>query len=445
MADETRISQQIVELLSSSSDKVRISQQIAEILSSSSDKVRISQQIAEILSSSSDKVRISQQIVELLIPYSPIENLAATINGSGLVTANIKIPGLKASINSNGLVVASLNSHTRQLVASINGSAAVTGFILDPTINFASSTITFTQSATQLRIQVGSTILLTQSVALLTVLNPSITSALTLTQSATNDTTIIKSVLTELDLLRHNIVFAHVLPTKTASSSLSLSDSAVSTRLAFNVLNLTHVAVGVIGGILESASSTLSLTQNVDYDFVTNRSVQNTLLFSQESISGHVDLSSCSNSLLLNHIVYSVLRNKGATANNISGHDCYVVLQAPFSFLQTSVVLPCPLFGDTENLVSEMSLKRSMNGGTVTYVKTNANRRLTYTFRLLDTLKAREIMEFFKYYNSDYIRLTNHKSEVWKVRLLTNPIDFVKTGRFSTDVSLEFEGEKLYG
>ena len=86
-----------------------------------------------------------------------------------------------------------------------------------------------------------------------------------------------------------------------------------------------------------------------------------------------------------------------------------------------------------------------MNGSVQTHVKTNDNRRLTQTFRMLDRQKAVEVVEFFKYYNSDKIRLTNWKGEIWKVNLLTNPIDFVKTGRFRTDVSLEFEGIKLNG
>jgi hypothetical protein len=65
-------------------------------------------------------------------------------------------------------------------------------------------------------------------------------------------------------------------------------------------------------------------------------------------------------------------------------------------------------------------------------------------------MKGLELEEFFKYYNSSDIKLTNWKGEVWKVKLMSNPLDFVQTERYyptgaRTDINLEFEGVKLFG
>lgn len=123
----------------------------------------------------------------------------------------------------------------------------------------------------------------------------------------------------------------------------------------------------------------------------------------------------------------------------------YIILQVA----GTSVVLPKPLFGDTENLISNMILRKSMNNTTYTYVKSSNSRVLKYTFRLT-RMKSLELEGFFSSNNSNKLRLQNWKGEIWDVYLMTNPIDFVQTGRESptedrTDVNLEFEGVKLYG
>jgi len=122
-----------------------------------------------------------------------------------------------------------------------------------------------------------------------------------------------------------------------------------------------------------------------------------------------------------------------------------IILQAPHELIQLTTVLPNPVFGDGENIASEMTLRRSMSGLAYTTIKTNDRHKLTYDF-ILTRKKALELQIFVKTYYDQNIRLTNHKDEVWLVKLLTDPFQFEINKRFERNsISLEFEGERLNG
>jgi hypothetical protein len=59
-------------------------------------------------------------------------------------------------------------------------------------------------------------------------------------------------------------------------------------------------------------------------------------------------------------------------------------------------------------------------------------------------LKGLELKTFINLYNSDYIKLQNWKGEEWKVKLVTNPVEFVISDRHgTTEVNLVFEGVRV--
>ena len=104
---------------------------------------------------------------------------------------------------------------------------------------------------------------------------------------------------------------------------------------------------------------------------------------------------------------------------------------------------------DNESLVSNLTVRRSMNNVPRTYVQTSLSRRLRYTF-VLNRLKSLELEAFFDAYNGASIKMLNWKGEIWQIKLITNPVDFVQTRRAEpggdrTDVNLEFEGVLING
>lgn len=107
-----------------------------------------------------------------------------------------------------------------------------------------------------------------------------------------------------------------------------------------------------------------------------------------------------------------------------------------------TLYLPNPETGDTENLQSTIEIKLALDGTRRTYVRSNPDRLLSYTFRLTRA-KALELEVFIENNHSKVFRLHNHKGEDWDVQFITNPFDFVDPGPNETTINLQFQGEQV--
>ncbi len=411
----------------------RYTAEIVETLAKSTADTRVTAEIVETLVNNTADTRVTAEIIEVLVTLQTSTPIAADITATALVTANLIVPQthqLAASINGTAVVTAAIKTPQPLVPNSLTGSATVTA-LLDKNIENTSSTLSFTQSATLVQLG-GNTLPLSQLATVVIIVNPAASNTLTFTQNTVTVGTIQRSA-TNTIIVTGIAAFAHVLPVEAANSTITFTSTADFARAADSPITFTQTAIGSIGGLLEEVTQTVSFVSTVALDNVLLRSLTDTLILTQVVDSDLDIVESASNGLSFNQNALHITL----------GAKTFVILQAPFNFLQTSIVLPAPLFGDTENITNEMSLRRSMNGVTRTYIKTNSHRRLTYTFRLNDDLKSLELLEFLRFYNSDLIRLTNWKGEVWKVNLLSNPIDLVQTRRFGTDISLEFEGERI--
>jgi hypothetical protein len=124
---------------------------------------------------------------------------------------------------------------------------------------------------------------------------------------------------------------------------------------------------------------------------------------------------------------------------------CLVILSVP----GRSIVLPCPLFGDSEANTGSMVLKRSITGQTWTYVKRSRTNTLSYTFNLWSE-KWYELRDFILNYNAQMIKMYNWKGETWLTYLTNNPIEGTADERQAPrgekyTVRLQFEGVKING
>jgi len=127
-------------------------------------------------------------------------------------------------------------------------------------------------------------------------------------------------------------------------------------------------------------------------------------------------------------------------------------LQAPYPGLQTTSVVPNPDFGDGENLVVEVSMKRAMDSTLFTYVKRKGRRRLQWTFSLTRN-KGLEVRAFLQSYFADKILVTDHNGRKWVGNFVNNSFEF-ETDRRSAPaitpmprgerqrITVEFEGEE---
>lgn len=121
-----------------------------------------------------------------------------------------------------------------------------------------------------------------------------------------------------------------------------------------------------------------------------------------------------------------------------------ISLQAPYNNIAMTTFLPSPTFNDTLGLGLEMVIKKSINNTRYTYVKNKGKDKFNYTI-LMDYQKALELQHFFELYITDYIKLTNHLNEIWKVRVVSDPFTYgLKTINDWTEVLIVFEGVKIY-
>ncbi len=442
----------------------RITQEPVEVLRSGTAKGRITQTVIEVLVSPiPDNLVVpitAQALVTADLSKTALDQFATDIVTSGALTADLKLPSFKSVIVATANVTGNITG-IRQFIVSINASATLQADILG-IANFAATISASGLIVANLRKNieylvapisasglvtaeinvpqhVGNTVVLTQVVGLDSVLSFSITDTLILTQ--TLGIVFFPNNLSASNTLifTQNAVATRLLSTKTASNSLSLTQTVTGQREAINFLILTQSATATIAFLPGIASNTLSLTQQVVLDTVIIALVSNTLNLTQTVNKDSIGDKSASNTLIFTQLALGITLQA----------KTFVILQAPFEFIQTTVVLPNPLLDDTVNLVSNLTLRRNMNGSTYTYVKSNKNRLLKYTFTL-DRLKALSLQDFLDAYNGSHIKVQNWKGEIWKVKLINNPVDFVQTRRYApgsdrTDVNLEFEGIQING
>lgn len=119
-----------------------------------------------------------------------------------------------------------------------------------------------------------------------------------------------------------------------------------------------------------------------------------------------------------------------------------VIIQAPWDLIQTTTLLPSPNFGDYINPQVETVIRNSENGVIYSYVKTNERVKRSWDFRLTVN-KSKELFAFIERYGSLEWRITDWEDRVYKMKLLTNPVEFTSTGPGMVSTRLEFEGVRL--
>lgn len=119
-----------------------------------------------------------------------------------------------------------------------------------------------------------------------------------------------------------------------------------------------------------------------------------------------------------------------------------LLLQAPYQLIQTTVLLPSPELGDYISPQVKVNIRNSENGVIYSTVKSNNKVKFEWDFRLTPA-KARELRLFIDNYNALDWRITTWEDELYKMKLLTNPVEFTPVSAYTTITRLEFEGIKI--
>jgi hypothetical protein len=370
--------------------------------------------------------------VQTFTGSAAITTAAATAAASGSFTgvytgsAAITTPAATAAASGHSLAPQSV---TDNLVLSDSADGWILTQLVSNTISFTDQVDRAGPAGSLLQLQQQATV---EVVALLEA-----SDTLSLTDEAIQTSS--QDYLVSQTILVTDLASAvHVLPTESASNTITFSDSANFSRPIADLLVLSQSAVGDIFFLEGGAANSLSLSDQATTDFIANQGPQDTVLFVQQATQNTIRTITVTQTL-------DVVQQ--GPLNSFTKE--FLSLQAPFSFLTSTIILPNPLLQDGENLVDQLDIKWAEDGTLYTYVRRVTDRRLDYTFRLTRE-KSLELQDFIDAYSADEMRLCNFKGEIWRVKLVTNPVQYVHIARGSpkgptVDVSLTFEGVKLNG
>lgn len=112
----------------------------------------------------------------------------------------------------------------------------------------------------------------------------------------------------------------------------------------------------------------------------------------------------------------------------------------------SSITIPAPIFGDSDNLMDTLIFKRAMDGTKYTYCNRVNQEKLSWTWNLAKK-KADEFKAFLLLNDLQEI-VISWRGEKWKVIIPINNYDFRPIAKFDNsheqvEVSCDFEGVRL--
>jgi hypothetical protein len=227
--------------------------------------------------------------------------------------------------------------------------------------------------------------------------------------------------------------------TDSVTHTLMLTQEAVAARAILQPLVLSDVAL-VTKVMFETVTHTFVPTDAATRTTVINRDVEDTLTYNPPNLQ-RLPIHG-SNSQTGNHQFEYYVPNVSPV---LVPRNCLIILGVPGQ----TVILPCPIWGDSQAYQGTIDLKRAMTGTTYTYVKKTQTQKLNYSFELW-TFKMLELRSFFIEHSEEVMTLQNHNAETWLVHLVNNPLEFTTEERWQPKgekytVTLEFEGVKTGG
>lgn len=224
---------------------------------------------------------------------------------------------------------------------------------------------------------------------------------------------------------------------ETITQTLNLTQDQYASRVIMNTW-FANQTINVTKVISRTVTQTYAPTQTVLTNNVISRTVTDTLVYNPTNVQNIPIIGS--NSGAPTHQFSYTVPNIHVV---LIPRQCRIILAVP----SRTIILPCPLFGDSQAPQHEINLKRTMTGDTFTYVKKTKAQKLTYSFDLWSN-KYLELRQFYIDFSSEVMTLQNHHAETWLVNILNNPLEFSNDERWMKkgerySVTLEFEGVKI--
>lgn len=116
-----------------------------------------------------------------------------------------------------------------------------------------------------------------------------------------------------------------------------------------------------------------------------------------------------------------------------------MILQHPYTTPTLVLTLPNPDLNDVENIDYGVSFNRTMTAAVLSYVK-DKKVKLVLSFKLITLALIAEIQNFIAIAWGDDVKMTDWRSRVWNIRIVSGPIEFRAYGDDKYTFTLEVEG-----
>jgi hypothetical protein len=112
--------------------------------------------------------------------------------------------------------------------------------------------------------------------------------------------------------------------------------------------------------------------------------------------------------------------------------------------VDSTLDLENPLIGDSDTYRHQINTKKNMSGQIITYIRGPIQIAKALNFESIPRAQALALLDFVEAYGSEYLKYTDYDGLIWKIKILTNPVEVVteSKGDFCS-ANLEIEGEQI--
>lgn len=117
-----------------------------------------------------------------------------------------------------------------------------------------------------------------------------------------------------------------------------------------------------------------------------------------------------------------------------------ITLAYPYASPTVTLTLPNPRQGDADQLELNVKSNYTMTGRPFIYARPIVNEKLVLTFNNLRDANITDIRNFFAGLTNQDLKYTDYVADIWKVRLITDPIQFTHLRNCQWAATLELKG-----
>lgn len=120
-----------------------------------------------------------------------------------------------------------------------------------------------------------------------------------------------------------------------------------------------------------------------------------------------------------------------------------ITLQYPYAAPTTTLTLRNPQYGDADQLELGIKIKYSMTGKVYTYVSPVVNEHLVLRFTQLREADIVALRAYNYVLANDFTKYTDQLGHIWKVRVVSNPIQIAHIRDCLYETTIELRGTKI--